>query len=62
MWIIHVLNGSLKGEHIAPDLRVALAVASVLIREGIVVERIDGPDGLTLDARALCAMLDRPES
>ena len=58
MWTIHVQNGALKGRHGAPDLPSALAVAAVLLREGLTVESIDGPDGMSFDAAALRAMLE----
>jgi hypothetical protein len=54
-WVIHIRRGTKRFEYTAEELHAALAVASLLLRDGIGllrdgigVERIDGPDGLQL--------------
>lgn len=44
--VIHIRRGTKRFEYTAEELHAALAVASLLLRDGIGVERIDGPDGL----------------
>lgn len=47
-WVIHIRRGTKRFEYTAEELHAALAVASLLLRDGIGVERTDGPDGLQL--------------
>jgi hypothetical protein len=47
-WVIHIRRGTKRFEYTAEELHAALAVASLLLRDGIGVEQIDGPDGLQL--------------
>jgi hypothetical protein len=44
-WVIHIPRGTMRFEYAAEELRAALAVASLLLRDSIEVERIDDPDG-----------------
>ena len=47
-WTVRVRKGNRDYAHAANELRVALAVACGLLRSGIAVERIDGPEGETV--------------
>ncbi len=56
-WTIHVRRDEHLVRQPAKDLQAALAAACLLLREGIVVESIEGPDALRItgDAvRSLC--------
>jgi hypothetical protein len=52
-WKIHILRDGQAFHHEAHSLEAALAVACLLLRDGIGVDRIEGPDGLAISAEAL---------
>jgi len=59
VWIIRILKNDRRGAHAVNELHVALAVASICLRNGIVVEEIEGPDGVTVGSETvqeLCAI------
>ena len=59
VWVIRVLKNDRRGTHVVDELNVALAVASICLRDGLVVEEIEGPDGITVcseTVRELCAI------
>jgi len=45
VWTIRILKDDRRFAHVANELHAALAVACLLLRRGMVVEEIDGPDG-----------------
>lgn len=45
VWMVRILKDDRQFTHIVDELRTALAVSCVLLRRGIVVKEIDGPDG-----------------
>jgi hypothetical protein len=47
-WTIHIRRGTQQCAHVTEELNAALAVASLLLRDGIEVEGIDGPHGAQL--------------
>ena len=47
-WTIHIRRGAQRYEHVTEELNAALAVASLLLRDGIEVEGVDGPHGAQL--------------
>lgn len=53
MWKIHVHKEGQHLQHTALNWRGALAVACILLREGIEIERIEGPEGFEVSARVL---------
>lgn len=58
MWKIHIRKDEKHFQHIAHDWSAALAVVCILIRDGIEVERIEGPDGFEIGARVLRPLCD----
>ena len=52
-WTVHIRKGDQRFRHAAAELHRALAVACLLLRDGIEVERIEGPDGLEIDVEAV---------
>ena len=53
VWTIHILKNHRPIAYAAEELPTALAVASIFLRNGIAVEEIDGPDGITVGAEAI---------
>jgi hypothetical protein len=58
-WKIHVRRDGKNFQNLAHDLSAALAVAWLLIRDGIEVERIEGPNGFEIRADAVRALYFR---
>lgn len=52
-WTIHIRKGEQRFQHTASELHGALAVACLFLRDGIEVERIEGPDGMQIDVDAM---------
>ena len=53
VWTIRVLKDNRRFAHDAQELHAALAVACIFLRSGIVVEEIDGPDGVRVGPEVL---------
>jgi hypothetical protein len=52
-WTIHIRRNDTHFEHVAQELSSAIAVACLLLRDGIDVDAITGPDGFYLDNDAI---------
>ena len=48
VWLIRVLKNDRRGTHLVDECHVALAVAGICLRNGIAVEKIEGPDGVSV--------------
>lgn len=57
-WTIHIRKDERRFQHEAFGLSDALAVACLLMRDGIEVERIEGPDGMRITADAIRPLCD----
>lgn len=57
-WTIHIRKGGRRFQHMAFELSDALAVACLLIHDGIEVEWIEGPDGTRIAADAIQPLCD----
>ena len=57
-WKIHVRKDGKHIQHLAHDWPAALAVVCLMLRDGIVVERVDGPDGFGMGADALAPLCE----
>lgn len=47
-WTIHIRRGVKRYAHVTEELNAALATASLLLRDGVKVEGIEGPHGARL--------------
>jgi hypothetical protein len=59
-WKIHVRKDDQSFQHPAHTFEAALSVACLFLKDGIAVERIEGPDGFETSAdmiRPLCSEL-----
>ena len=62
-WAILIRNEHRLVRHSVEDLAAALSAASLLLQQGIVIEGIEGPEGLEISANAiynLCRGSERP--
>lgn len=57
-WKICIRRGGKALHHITHDLHAAIAVACLLLRDGITVERIEGPDGEIIDPEGVLPICD----
>lgn len=53
VWTIHLLKDKRHYAHDVHELQAALAVAGVFLRNGFVVEEIDGPGGVRVGPEAI---------
>ena len=58
MWTIDIRKDGQQFQHVAHDLRSALAVACLMLRDGIAVERVVGPEGAEISAETLRSLCD----
>lgn len=58
-WRVWIRRGSKLHSHEVDDLAAAIAVACVLMQEDIEIDRIEGQDGLSIDADMICSELCR---
>jgi hypothetical protein len=49
VWTVHALRNQAPFSHVAEELRAALAVARIFLGSGIGVEKIEGPNGVTVE-------------
>jgi hypothetical protein len=52
-WTIRIVKDDRRFAHVAAELHAALAVACIFLRNGIVVEEIDGPEGARVGPEAI---------
>lgn len=58
VWVIHVREDKRRFEYVNHELHSAIAIACLLLRDGINVESIEGPDGMRLDVDAIRPMCE----